>query len=78
MESREMGYGTMPWVEEKFASHLSPEAASSLKAPALPSKPCRTSIGGKSMVAGRAGACLHTMGIMHTRPTSYAYMNSDH
>jgi len=65
-------------VEETLALYLSPKAASSLKVPSLPSKPCRTSIGGKSMVAGGAGACLHTMGIMHTRPTSYAYMNSDH
>ncbi|CAM4608253.1 unnamed protein product [Leuciscus chuanchicus] len=65
--SKEKGYGTMPRVEENFASHLSPDAASSLRAPALPSKPCRTTsalVGKAYMAAGRAGACLHTMGLL--------------
>lgn len=63
----ERGYGTMPRVEEALASYLSPEAASSLKAPVLPSKPCRDTsslVGRAYMVAGRAGSCLHTMAVL--------------
>ncbi len=53
----------MPWVEQTLASYLSPDAASSLKTPSLPSKPLRTSalVGKGYMAAGQAGACLHTM-----------------
>lgn len=35
------GYGVMPKVEQTLASYLSPDTASSLKAPTLPTKPCR-------------------------------------
>ncbi|CAM4341551.1 unnamed protein product [Leuciscus chuanchicus] len=65
--AREEGYGMMPRVEESFASHLSPDAASSLRAPTLPTKPCRTTsalVGKAYMAAGRAGSCLHTMGLL--------------
>ena len=67
MGAREEGYGMMPRVEESFATHLSPDAASSLRAPALPTKPCRTTsalVGKAYMAAGRAGSCLHTMGLL--------------
>ncbi|KAI2651994.1 Transposon Ty3-G Gag-Pol polyprotein [Labeo rohita] len=37
----ERGYRAMPRVEQTLASYLSPESASSLKAPVLPSKPLR-------------------------------------
>lgn len=57
----------MPRVEESFASHLSPDVASSLRAPALPTKPCRVTsalVGKAYMAAGRASSCLHTMGLL--------------
>ncbi len=38
----ERGYRAMPRVEQTLASYLSPDAAWSLKAPTLPSKPLRT------------------------------------
>ncbi len=38
----EHGYRAMPKVEQTLASYLSPDMASSLKAPALPTKPLRT------------------------------------
>ncbi|XDV15003.1 hypothetical protein PO909_015157 [Leuciscus waleckii] len=65
--AKENGYGMMPHVEEPLASCLAPDAASSLKAPALPSKPCcmtSGSVGRAYMAAGRAGASLHTMAIL--------------
>ncbi len=50
------------------AAHLSPNSAPSWKSrPVLPSKPCRTTsalIGKSYMVAGQAGAALHTMAIL--------------
>ncbi len=54
-------------VEQTLASYLSPDAASSLKAPSLPSKPLRTSsalVGKGYVAAGQAGACLHTMSVL--------------
>ncbi|CAM4628207.1 unnamed protein product [Leuciscus chuanchicus] len=54
-------------VEETLASYLSPATASSLKAPALPSKPvkCTSSLVHKAYAAsGQAAACLHTMSLM--------------
>ncbi len=57
----------MPRVEEALASYLSPDVASSLKAPVLPTKPCRVTsslVGRAYIAAGRAGACLHTMALM--------------
>lgn len=38
---KHLGYGAMPRAEEMLASHLYPESASSLKVPALPTKPLR-------------------------------------
>ncbi|MCJ8739459.1 hypothetical protein PDJAM_G00047420 [Pangasius djambal] len=61
------GYRAMPRVEQTLASYLSPGAASSLKAPALPTKPLRTTsalVGKVYMAAGQAGACLHTMAVL--------------
>ncbi|KAL0150783.1 hypothetical protein M9458_053901 [Cirrhinus mrigala] len=63
----ECGYRAIPRVEQTLASYLSPEAASSLKAPALPSKPLRTTsvlVGKGYSAAGQAGACLHTMAVL--------------
>lgn len=63
--ARDNGYGRMPEVEQTLASYLSPVSASSLKAPTLPTKPCRvtSSLVGKAYTAaGQAGACLHTIG----------------
>ncbi|XDV29637.1 hypothetical protein PO909_032721 [Leuciscus waleckii] len=65
---KEHGYGEMPKVEETLASYLSPATASSLKAPALPSKPVKftSSLVHKAYAAaGQAAACLHTMSLMH-------------
>ena len=63
----ERGYRTLPRVEQTLAGYLSPGSASSLKAPALPTKPLRvtSSLVGKGYVAaGQAGACLHTMAVL--------------
>ncbi len=57
----------MPKVEQTLASYLSPDVASSLKAPALPTKPLRTTsklVGRGYSAAGQAGACLHTMSVL--------------
>ncbi|KAI2651123.1 Transposon Ty3-G Gag-Pol polyprotein [Labeo rohita] len=57
----------MPRVEQTLASYLSPESASSLKAPVLPSKPLRVTsalVGKGYTAAGQAGACLHTMSVL--------------
>ncbi|MGL5881628.1 MAG: hypothetical protein ACRCY0_00025 [Synechococcus elongatus] len=67
MGLKEHGYGAMPKVEETLASYLSPQAASSLKTPTLPTKPVRVTSGlvGKAYAAsGQAAACLHTMGLL--------------
>ncbi|MCJ8743458.1 hypothetical protein PDJAM_G00094200 [Pangasius djambal] len=61
------GYRAMPRVEQTLASYLSPGTASFLKAPALPSKPLRTTsalVGKAYTAAGQAGACLHTMAVL--------------
>ncbi|KAI2667130.1 Transposon Ty3-G Gag-Pol polyprotein [Labeo rohita] len=63
----ERGYRAMPRVEQTLASYLSPGSASSLKAPALPTKPLRvtSALFGKGYTAaGQAGACLHTMSVL--------------
>ncbi|KAL0147294.1 hypothetical protein M9458_057396 [Cirrhinus mrigala] len=63
----ECGYRAMPRVEQTLASYLSPGSASSLKAPALPSKPLRVTsalVGKGYTAAGQAGACLHTMSVL--------------
>ncbi len=57
----------MPRVEQMLAGYLSPGAASSLKAPVLPSKPlCATSalVGKRYTAAGQAGACLQTTSVL--------------
>ncbi len=66
----ECGYRAMPKVEQTLASYLSPLVASSLKAPALPTKPLRTTstLVGYS-AAGQAGACLHTMSVLQAYQT---------
>lgn len=64
---REHCYGAMPRIEEMLACYLSTEAASSLKAPTLPTKPCRTTlslVGKAYMAAGQASECLYTMAIL--------------
>ncbi len=63
----ECGYRAMPRVEQTLASYMSPGAASSLKAPVLPSKPLQTTsalVGKGYTAAGQAGACLHTMAVL--------------
>ncbi len=63
----ECGYRAMPRVEQTLASYLAPGAASSLKAPVLPTKPlCGSSalLGKGYAAAGQAGACLHTMAVL--------------
>ncbi len=57
----------MPRVEQMLTSYLSPDAASSQKAPSLPSKPLRTTsalVSKGYAAAGQAGACLHTMSVL--------------
>ncbi|ROI15732.1 hypothetical protein DPX16_20270 [Anabarilius grahami] len=64
---RKHGYGAMPRADETLASHLSPQVASSLKAPTLPTKPLKTTsalVGKAYSAAGQAAACLHTMSIL--------------
>ncbi|KAI2647899.1 Transposon Ty3-I Gag-Pol polyprotein [Labeo rohita] len=54
-------------VQRCLASYLSPESASSLKAPVLPSKPLRVTsalVGKGYTAAGQAGGCLHTMSVL--------------
>ncbi len=63
----ECGYRAMPRVEQMLASYLAPGAASSLKAPVLPTKPLRGSsalLGKGYAAAGQASACLHTMAVL--------------
>ncbi len=63
----ECGYRATPRVEQTLAGYLSPGAASSLKAPVLPTKPLRVSsalVGKGYTAAGQAGACLHTMSVL--------------
>lgn len=57
----EHGYMSMPWIEDSFVSYLSPGAASSWKASALPSKSCQTSsklVSKAYVVAGQAGGAF--------------------
>ncbi len=63
----ERGYRAMPRVEQTLASYLSPDAASSLKAPTLPTKLCahRQHWWARgTRAAGQAGSCLHTMAVL--------------
>ncbi len=63
----ECGYRAMPRVEQMLAGYLSPGAASSLKAPVLPTKPLRVSsalVGKGYTAAGQAEASLHTMSVL--------------
>lgn len=67
----EHGCESMPPIEEMFASYLSLGETSMQKAPALPSKPLKTTsrINGRAYVAaGQAGAALHTIA-MYIKPT---------
>ncbi|KAL0177258.1 hypothetical protein M9458_026152, partial [Cirrhinus mrigala] len=62
-----MACKAMPRVEQTLASYLSPGAASSLKAPTIPSKPLHTTsalVGKGYTAAGQARACLHTMSVL--------------
>lgn len=62
----------MVQVEDNLPTYFSPALSSSLKPPTLPTKPFRvtSNLGGKAYVAaGRAGACLHNMGILQAYQT---------
>lgn len=64
---REHGYVSMPPLEETFASYLSAGEPSTLKAPALQSKPINTvsrMIGRAYAAADQAGATLYTMAVL--------------
>ncbi len=64
---REHVYASMPPIEETLASYLSRGVASTLKAPALPSKALKDTsrLNGRAYVAaGQAGAALHTMSVL--------------
>ncbi len=66
--THEHGYASMPPVKEMLVSYLSAGVMSTLKAPALPSKPLRETsrLNGRAYAAAsQAGAALHTM--WHTR-----------
>ncbi len=56
----ECGYRAMPKVEQTLASYLSPHVASSLKAPALPTKPLRTTstLVGRGVLGSRSSRCV--------------------
>ena len=63
----EYGYVSMPPIDETFANHLVSGRASALSAPALPSKPLKTTarLNGRAYTAaGQAGAALHTMAVL--------------
>ncbi len=64
---REHGYASMPPIEETLASYLSRGVTSTLKAPALSSKPLKETsrLNGRAYAAaGQAGAALHTMSVL--------------
>ncbi len=64
---RTLRSGELSSRRETLAAYLSPDAASSLKAPVLPTKPLRVSsalVGKGYTAAGQAGACLHTMAVL--------------
>ncbi len=66
------GYRVMPRDEQTLASYLSPGAATSLKAPVLPSKPLRTTsalVSKGYTAADQAGACLNTMSVLQAYQT---------
>ncbi len=59
--------GELSSRRETLATYLSPSAASSLKAPVLPTKLLHVSsalVGKGYTAAGKAGACLHTMAVL--------------
>ncbi len=63
----EHGYASMPPIEGTLASYLSRGVISTLKAPALPSKPLKETsrLNGRAYAAaGQAGAALHTMSVL--------------
>ncbi|XDV17755.1 hypothetical protein PO909_023574 [Leuciscus waleckii] len=63
----EYGYVSMPPIDESFANHLVSGRASTLSAPALPSRPLKTTarLNGRAYTAaGQAGAALHTMAVL--------------
>ncbi len=64
---REHEYASMPPIEGTLASYLSAGGTSTLKAPALPSKPLQDTshLNGRAYVAaGLAGAALHMMAVL--------------
>ncbi len=64
---REHGYASMPPIEGTLASYLSRGVTSTLKAPALPSKPLKDTsrLNGRAYAAaGQAGAAMHTMSVL--------------
>ncbi|CAM4622583.1 unnamed protein product [Leuciscus chuanchicus] len=66
------GYGEMPKVEETLASYLSPAKASSLKAPALPSKPVKvtSSLVHKAYAAAGQAAAATDLSLRATKETA--------
>ncbi len=54
------GYRAMPQVEQALASYLSPDAASSLKSPSLPSQAAAylVSAGGQGVCGSGSGWCV--------------------
>ncbi len=63
----ERGYRVMPRVEQTLTGYLSPGVASSLRAPALPTKLLHITsalVGRGYTAAGQAGACLHMMAVL--------------
>lgn len=64
----EHGYKLIPRVEEILGGYLSPASVSTLKSPALPSRPCRitSSLIGKAYESAcQAGGSLHIMAVLH-------------
>lgn len=62
MGLKEHRYGAMLKVEQTLVSYISPDMASPLKDPTLPTRPCRTILALEAYMA--AGQCLHTMAIL--------------
>lgn len=66
VDAKAHGYTIKPQAEETLAGHLSPGSASSVKKPALPTKPCRTTstlVRKAFQASGQADAVLHTMAL---------------
>ncbi len=70
---KECGYRAMPQVEQTLASYLFPGVASSLKTPALPTKPLHTtSTKGMRQQVRLVRVCTQSLCYRHTKLTCWS------